>query len=90
MGARLLVPEHQLNTIHAIHAHSPNYWQDCLKSVLAFWLNNCVEPTCEFLIQAVDAMGRKDLVTMLCQKYGELVVTLGERGIELMEGSILW
>ena len=74
LGTRLLVPEHQLNTIHANHAYSPNYWQDCLKSMFAFWLNHCVESTCEFLIQAVDAMGKRDVVTMLCQKYSKLVL----------------
>ena len=75
------MPEHQLNTIQAIHAHSPNHLQDCLNLMFAFWLNNCVEPTCEFLIQAVDAMGRRDVVTVLRQKYyGELVATPGERG----------
>ena len=43
--------------------------------MFTFWLNNCAEPTCELLIQAVDAMGRRDVVTMLRQKYyGELVV----------------
>ena len=43
--------------------------------MFVFWLNNSAEPTCEFLIQAVGAMGRRDVVTMLCQKYyGELVV----------------
>ena len=74
LGTRLLVPEHQLNTIHTDHAHSPNYWQDCLKSVFVFWLNHCAEPTCEFLIQAVDTMGKRDVVTMLRQKYGKLVL----------------
>ena len=81
LGTRLLVPEHQLNAIQAVHAYSPNHLQDCLNSMFAFWLNNCVEPTCEFLIQAVDAMGRRDVVTVLRQKYyGELVATPGERG----------
>ena len=74
LGTRLLVPEHQLNTIHANHAYSPNYWQDCLKSMFVFWLNHCVESTCEFLIQAVDAMGKRDVVTTLCQKYSKLVL----------------
>ena len=42
--------------------------------MFVFWLNNCDQPTCEFLIQAVDAMGRRDVVIMLCQKYGEPIV----------------
>ena len=74
LGTRLHVPENQLTTIQAIHAHSPNHLQDCLNSMFAFWLNYCAEPTCEFLIQAVDAMGRREVVTMLHQKYGKLVV----------------
>ena len=87
MGTRLHLAEHQLNTIQVIHAGSPNHSQDCLMSMFVFWLN-CSEPTCEFLIQAVDGMGRRDVVTKLCGKYGKLVATLGERN-ELMEGSIL-
>ena len=88
LGARLLVPEHQLNTIQAIHAHSPNHLQDCLNSMFTFWLKNCTEPTCEFLIQAVDAVGRRDVVTMLCLKYyGELVATPGERGSYWINGG---
>ena len=75
LGTRLHLAEQQLDTIRVIHARSPNHLQDCLKSMFTFWLNNCAEPTCELLIQAVDAMGRRDVVTMLCQKYyGELVV----------------
>ena len=74
MGTRLHLAEHQLNTIQANHAHSPNHSQDCLKYMFVFWLNNCTEPTCEFLIEAVDAMGRRDVVIMLCQKYSESVV----------------
>ena len=74
LGTRLHLAEHQLNTIQANHAHSPNHSQDCLNSMFVFWLNNCAEPTCEFLIQAVDAMGKRDVVTMLCQKYSKLVV----------------
>ena len=74
LGTRLLVPEHQLNTIQTNHAHSLNHSQDCLKSMFVFWLNNCDQPTCELLIQAVDAVGRGDVVTMLYQKYGEPVV----------------
>ena len=58
--------------------------------MFAFWLNNCVEPTCEFLIQAVDAMGRRDVVTVLRQKYyGELFAKHGQRGFQIMEGSIV-
>ena len=85
MGTRLLVPEHQLNAIQAAHAYSPNHLQDCLNSMFAFWLNNCPEPTCELLIQAVDVMGRRDVVTMLCEKYyGELVAKHGQRGFEII------
>ena len=42
--------------------------------MFVFWLNTCTEPTCEFLIQAVDAMGRRDVVIMLRQKYSESVL----------------
>ena len=87
MGTRLLVPEHHLNAIQAVHVHSPYHLQDCLNSMFLFWLNNCAEPTCEFLIQAVDAMGRRDVVTKLCEKYGEQ--HLEKERNELMEGSIL-
>ena len=78
MGTRLHLAEQQLDVIQVIHARSPNPLQDCLNSVFVFWLNNSAEPTCEFLIQAVGAMGRRDVVTMLCQKYyGEVVVPEG-------------
>ena len=87
LGTRLLVPEHHLNAIQAVHVHSPNHLQDCLNSMFQFWLNNCPEPTCEFLIQAIDAMGRRDVVTKLCKKYGEQ--HLEKERNELMEGSIL-
>ena len=76
LGTRLHVPECQLATIQAIHAHSPNHSQDCLNSMFAFWLNNCAQPTCESLIQAVDALGRRDVVIKLCEKYyGELLAS---------------
>ena len=88
MGTRLHLAEHQLNTIQANHVHSPTHSQDCLNSMFVFWLNNCDQPTCEFLIQAVDAMGRRDVVTKLCEKYGEQ--HLEKERNELMEGSILW
>ena len=70
------MPQHQLDSIQSNHANHPTHSQQCLTSVFEWWLKNCVEPTCELLIQAVNTMGRKDVVKQLCEKYGEQLHTV--------------
>ena len=75
LGTMLLVPKHQLDTIQSNHAHFTDHSQQCLTSMFGWWLNNCGEPTCEVLIQAVNTMGEKDVVKLLCEKYGKQLHT---------------
>ena len=70
LGTLLEVPQHQLETILVDYFHKS---QSCLSSMFVYWLNNC-ESTCELLIQAVNAIGRRDQVERICKKYGELIV----------------
>ena len=70
LGTLLEVPQHQLNTIQV---DNPYQSQSCLTCMFEFWLNNC-KSTCEVLIQAVNAIGNRDEVKRLCEKYGELIV----------------
>ena len=76
LGTKLLVPQHQLDIIQSNHAQFPDHSQRCLTSVFEWWFNNCVEPTCELLIQAVNTMGKKDVAKQLCEKYGEQLHTV--------------
>ena len=71
----LLVPQHQLDIIQSNHALFPDYSQQCLTSVFEWWFNNCGEPTCELLVEAVTTMGRKDVAKQLLEKYGEQLHT---------------
>ena len=70
LGTLLEVPQHQLETIQV---DNPLQSQNCLTSMFVFWLNNC-NSTCELLIQAVNAIGKRDEVERICEKYGEWIV----------------
>ena len=71
LGTKLHVPQHQLDIIQSNHAQFPDHSQRCLTSVFEWWFNNCDEPTCEVLVQAVATVGRRDVVKQLCEKFGE-------------------
>ena len=71
LGTLLEVPQHQLAAIEVDNFYQS---QPCLTSMFEYWLNNCVS-TCESLIQAVNALGKRDEVKRLCEKYGERIVS---------------
>ena len=71
LGTKLHVPQHQLDIIQSNHAQFPDHSQRCLTSLFEWWFNNCDEPTCEVLVQAVATVGRRDVVKQLCEKFGK-------------------
>ena len=69
------MPLRQLDVIQSSHALFPDHSQRCLTFMFEWWLNYCDEPTCEVLIEAVGAIGRRDVAEQLNRKYGEQLHT---------------
>ena len=68
LGLELGVPLDQLNTIQSNCVHYSDHTSRCLTDMFDWWLKSDCESTYESLATALDAIGKRDLASKVCQE----------------------
>ena len=77
LGLQLGVPPDQLDTIQSNCAQYPDSSNRCLASMFEWWLRNSCDSTYESLATSLNAIGRRDLASKVCQENSKWVYVFG-------------